>query len=76
MNAFLRQVMADAGLRGQLHAATPEGASQLAQRLGFDVTVGDLVRYKSRATSWQLSDAELAEVSMWQGAQPYWWQYL
>ena len=42
---------------------------------GFDVTVADLTRYKARATTWQLSDRELAVVAGWQPKhQTYWWQ--
>lgn len=52
-------------------------ASSLAVTTGFDVTVGDLLRYKARATTWQLSDEELEVVASWQPQdQPYWWQHI
>lgn len=76
MNDFLRRVATQESLRRQLRTSDPLQAAQLAQHLGFDVTVGDLVRYQARATSWSLSDAELEVVVTWQRRdQPYWWQF-
>lgn len=77
MNDFLRQAVADASLRGHLRQCDAIEAAELARSRGFDVTVGDLTRYKARATTWQLTDPELAVVAEWQSrAQSYWWQYL
>lgn len=75
LNAFLRRAGRDAELRAALRHSQPEEVAALAADLGFEVSVGDLVRYKSRATSWQLRDDELAEVVRWQSRdQQYWWQ--
>jgi predicted ribosomally synthesized peptide with nif11-like leader len=77
LNGFLRCVGADAELQQRIREADAAAAAVLAQDAGFDVTVGDLTRYKSRATTWRLSDRELAVVAVWQGAdQPYWWQHV
>jgi predicted ribosomally synthesized peptide with nif11-like leader len=77
LNAFLRRAAADDALQRQLRHCDPFAASELAQAEGFVVTVGDLIRYKSRATSWQLRDDELAVVAQWQPtSQPYWWQHI
>lgn len=77
MNAFLRMAMDDPAIRRQLRTSDAGAAAALAQGCGFDVTVGDLIRYQARATTWQLSDAELAVVAQWQSAaQPFWWRYL
>ena len=74
-NAFLHRVCADTALRQELGSSDPVVAAGLARQLGFDVTVGDLVRYKARSTTWQLSDAELEVVVAWEPkGQPYWWQ--
>lgn len=75
LNAFLLACQADPGLRGQLQRSDSATASALAREAGFTVTEGDLIRYKARSTTWQLSDAELAVVANWQSRdQPYWWQ--
>lgn len=75
LNAFLRRVGELRSLRRQMSACDPFQAAALAHELGFEVTVGDLVRYKARATTWQLSDAELEVVVSWQPShQRYWWQ--
>jgi predicted ribosomally synthesized peptide with nif11-like leader len=77
MNAFLRQVRGDPSLQRQLRDGDAKDAAALAAREGFDVTIGDLTRYKARATTWQLRDDELAVVSQWQSpGQPYWWQHI
>lgn len=77
LNAFLRVVSHETGLQAKLHACDAPAAARLAQACGFQVTVGDLTRYKSRATTWQLSDAELEVVARWQPHdQPYWWQHM
>ncbi|MFM8896383.1 MAG: Nif11-like leader peptide family natural product precursor, partial [Actinomycetales bacterium] len=47
MNDFLRRVATQESLRRQLRTSDPLQAAQLAQHLGFDVTVGDLVRYQA-----------------------------
>lgn len=76
VNAFLRRVGADSALRQRLRSSDPVAAAELARGLGFDVTVGDLVRHKARSTTWQLSDAELEVVIAWEpNGQPYWWQF-
>lgn len=75
LNAFLRQVAGSPPLQTRLSACDAAAAAELARDLGFDVTVGDLIRYKARATSWQLRDDELAVVAQWQPRdQPFWWQ--
>ncbi|MFI0432688.1 MAG: Nif11-like leader peptide family RiPP precursor [Candidatus Nanopelagicales bacterium] len=75
LNSFLRHVSAQPDLQVVLRNEQPEAVAELAVSRGFDVTVGDLVRYKSRATTWQLRDDELAEVVRWQSrSQEYWWQ--
>jgi predicted ribosomally synthesized peptide with nif11-like leader len=75
LNAFLRAVAADDLLQDQLRHSDAIGAAAIAAEAGFDVTVGDLTRYKARATTWQLSDDELAVVAAWQpNHQTYWWQ--
>lgn len=77
LNAFLRLVASDPPLQQQLRACDAGDAARLAREHGFDVCVGDLTRYKARATSWQLSDAELEVVAEWQPPhQPYWWQLI
>ena len=77
LNDFLRKAATDAHLRAQLHRCDARAAAALARSLEFEVTVGDLTRYKARATSWQLTDVELAVVADWQaGEQSYWWQYI
>lgn len=77
MNAFLRHVGNDAQLQSELRGCDARAASNLAARLGYDVTVGDLIRYKSRSTTWELTDAELAVVAKWQPReQSFWWQYI
>lgn len=77
LNLFLRHVGTDADLQVRLRESSAPAAAQLAQDAGFEVTVGDLTRYKSRATTWQLTDRELAVVATWQpGDQPYWWQHV
>jgi predicted ribosomally synthesized peptide with nif11-like leader len=77
MNAFLRHVASDTGLQAQLRHCDANEAAELAAASGFEVTVGDLTRYKARATSWQLRDDELEVVARWQaGDQPFWWQYI
>lgn len=76
VNAFLRQVRAQSPLRQRLRSSDPVAVTELARELGFDVTVGDLVRYKARSTTWQLSDSELEVVVAWEPTgQPYWWQF-
>ncbi len=76
VNAFLRRVGPDAVLGQRLRSSDPVAAAELARGLGFDVTVGDLVRYKARSTTWQLSDSELEVVVAWEpNGQPYWWQF-
>lgn len=75
VNAFLRHARADTHVRQRLSTSDPAAAAELAGELGFDVTVGDLVRYQARSTSWQLSDAELEVVVSWRPpGQAYWWQ--
>ncbi|MEI8354962.1 MAG: Nif11-like leader peptide family natural product precursor [Deltaproteobacteria bacterium] len=77
LNAFLARTASDPLLRKSLSSSDAAGAARLAVREGFDVTVGDLIRYKARATTWQLTDAELAVVEEWQPRrQPYWWQFI
>ncbi len=77
LNVFLAQAVSDPVLRKGLSSSDAAAAARLAGRAGFDVTVGDLVRYKARATTWQLTDAELAVVEEWQPRrQPYWWQFI
>ncbi len=77
LNAFLGAASSDPALQDRLRHADPPAAASLAAACGFDVTVGDLVRYKARATTWELSDEELAVVVEWQQAdQPYWWQLI
>lgn len=77
MSAFLRKVATDASLQAQLRNSNAAAAAAMAVQAGFDVTVGDLIRYKARATTFQLSDDELAVVEAWQPAgQPYWWQWI
>ncbi|MEI6452881.1 MAG: Nif11-like leader peptide family RiPP precursor [Actinomycetes bacterium] len=75
LNAFLRTVAASVSLQEQLRSSDAIAAAAIAAQAGFDVTVGDLTRYKARATTWQLSDDELAVVAAWQPQrQTYWWQ--
>jgi predicted ribosomally synthesized peptide with nif11-like leader len=75
LNAFLAAVASSAELQGRLKTSDAVGAAALAAQAGYEVTVGDLIRYKARSTSWQLSDAELAVVAAWQPRdQAYWWQ--
>lgn len=77
LNDFLRHVAGDLALQRRLRRSDAAAAAALAQAAGFAVTIGDLVRCKARATSWQLSDAELAVVAAWQAHdQPYWWQHI
>ena len=77
LNAFLKLASTDTRLQARLRTASAPEAAALAAGAGFDVTVGDLTRYKARATTWQLSDDELAVVADWQPAgQPYWWQHI
>ncbi|MCX6434174.1 MAG: Nif11-like leader peptide family RiPP precursor [Actinobacteria bacterium] len=77
LNAFLLQVSGDPLLQGRLRDSDAAAASTLARATGFDVTVGDLMRYKARATTWQLSDRELEVVAQWQADdQSYWWQHI
>ena len=77
LNAFLLQVGDDPLLQGRLRDSDAAAASALARATGFDVTVGDLTRYKARATTWALTDQELEVVAQWQPAdQPYWWQHM
>lgn len=77
MNAFFKKVAGDASLQVRLKSCDAAAAAAMAAQAGFDVTVGDLIRYKARATSWQLSDDELAVVAAWQPeGQPYWWQWI
>lgn len=76
-NMFLRQVATDPALQHRLRVAGAREAAALAVSLGFDVVVADLTRYQARATSWKLSDEELAVVADWQAVdQPFWWQYM
>jgi len=75
MNAFLAKARSDESLQDELRRSDAAGAAALAARAGFDVTVGDLVRHQSRATTWQLSDEELAVVASWQPKhRAHWWQ--
>ena len=77
LNAFLAHVKGDRTLQDRLRKADAHGAAALAAGAGFEVTVGDLTRSKARATTWQLSDVELAVVAEWQQRdQPYWWQHI
>jgi predicted ribosomally synthesized peptide with nif11-like leader len=77
LNAFLARAVSEPLLRKRLCSADATGAVRLAVREGFDVTVGDLIRYKARATTWRLTDEELAVVEEWQPRQqPYWWQFI
>jgi predicted ribosomally synthesized peptide with nif11-like leader len=77
LNAFLARAATDPVLRKSLRSSDAASAAALARSEGFEVTVGDLIRYKARATSWQLTDAELARVEEWQPRrQPYWWQFI
>lgn len=77
LNAFLRNVAGREDLQRTLGTCDATDAAALAVAEGFDVTVGDLIRYKARATSWQLRDDELAVVARWQAAdQPFWWQHI
>jgi predicted ribosomally synthesized peptide with nif11-like leader len=76
VNAFLRRISAESSSRQRLRSSDPVAAAEFARELGFDVTVGDLVRYKARSTTWQLSDTELEVVVAWEpNGQPYWWQF-
>jgi len=77
LNAFLLRVSGDRALQQRLRVSDAAAAAALAGEQGFDVKVGDLIRYKARASTWQLSDAELEVVAQWQPHdQPYWWQYI
>jgi predicted ribosomally synthesized peptide with nif11-like leader len=77
LNAFLTCAAGDTHIRDGLRHADAQEAARLAASAGFDVTVGDLTRYKARATTWELSDEELAVVAEWQARdQPYWWQHI
>ncbi len=77
LNGFLRLVASDRSLQLQLKRSDAIAAAALAARAGFDVSVGDLIRYKARATTWQLTDDELAVVAEWQPReQPHWWQHI
>lgn len=77
LNAFLLRVASDPGLQRALRISDALEAAALAREYGFDVTVGDLTRYKARATTWSLSDEELEVVARWQPPdQPYWWQHI
>jgi predicted ribosomally synthesized peptide with nif11-like leader len=77
LDAFLARVAGDPSLQESLREADAREAAALAVEEGFDVTVGDLTRYKARATTWKLSDRELAEVAEWQAHdQPFWWQHI
>jgi predicted ribosomally synthesized peptide with nif11-like leader len=77
LNAFLALVSGDRGLQARLREADAREAAAVAVEAGFAVTVGDLTRYKARATSWRLGDEELAVVAEWQpGDQSYWWQHV
>ena len=77
LNDFLRHVTGDPGLQARLRHCCASEAAALATSAGFAVTVGDLIRYKARATSWQLRDDELEVVALWQPSdQPFWWQHI
>jgi predicted ribosomally synthesized peptide with nif11-like leader len=77
LNRFLGRVAANSDLQTRLRVADPRQACALAREQGFDVTVADLIRYKSRSTSWTLRDEELEAVAAWQSAdQPFWWQHI
>lgn len=77
LNAFLRKVAADQGLQRRLRTCGARAACDLATAAGFEVTVGDLIRYKARATSWSLRDDELEVVARWQDpGQSFWWQHI
>jgi len=77
LNAFLRHTGTEPELQRKLRDSGASDAARLARQAGFEVTVGDLTRYKSRATSWQLSDEELDVVAQWQPSdQPFWWQHI
>jgi len=77
LNAFLARAAGDERIRERLRHADAGAAAALAVDAGFEVTVGDLTRYKARATTWELSDDELAVVAEWQPhEQPYWWQHI
>ncbi len=77
LNAFLRRVDGEPELQRKLRRCDAASAAALAEAAGYDVVVGDLTRYKARATSWQLSDQELEVVAAWQPMeQPYWWQHI
>lgn len=77
LNAFLALVKDDPRLQARLREADAREAAAVAVEAGFAVTVGDLTRYKARATTWQLSDDELAVVAEWQPKdQSYWWQHV
>ena len=74
----IREVLASLGdSRFRAILRRENGGQMATMQEGFDVTTGDLVRYKARATTWRLSDDELAVVAAWQPAhQPYWWQWI
>jgi len=77
LNAFLARAAGDERIRERLRHADAREAAVVAANAGFEVTVGDLTRYKARATTWELSDDELAVVTQWQPReQPYWWQHI
>lgn len=76
LNSFLRIVGDDPSLQAELRGSDAIMATQLARGRGFDVCVADFTRYKARATSWRLTDAELEVVAAHQSsAQSYWWQH-
>lgn len=77
LNAFLRMVTTEPDLQARLRTSDARSACDLATAAGFEVTVGDLIRYKARATSWSLRDDELEVVAQWQDPnQPFWWQHI
>ena len=72
--AFMTRVSRDAALQQRLSRLDAPGAAQLAQRLGYAVCCGDLLRYESRAFAWQLSDAEYELIARLQCRRRHWWQ--
>lgn len=75
MNRFLAHVADHPDLQLLLSNSDPQETITLAKQSGYDICLGDLIRYKSRSTPWALTNEELDIVYAWNPDHgSYWWQ--
>ena len=71
---FLDRVSEEQHLQERLRQCSAQDAAEMAEKLGYQVRIGDLLRYESRAFAWQLTDAEYELVARLVRPRRHWWQ--